>query len=64
VRRIAISDIVVKFRRIKKRTVVYLLLVERCYHWRLLTQGSYISASLEPVPFPTSFPVRVSEYAL
>jgi hypothetical protein len=38
VKRITISDIVVKFRRIKKRAVVYLLLVKRCYHLeRLLT---------------------------
>jgi hypothetical protein len=37
VKRLTISDTVVKFRRIKKRTVVYLLLVKQCYHWRLLT---------------------------
>jgi hypothetical protein len=36
VKRITISDTVVKFRRIKKRTVVYLLLVKQCYHWSLL----------------------------
>jgi hypothetical protein len=37
VKRLTISDIVVKFRRINKRTVVCLLLVKQCYHWRLLT---------------------------
>jgi hypothetical protein len=39
VKRITISDIVVKFGRIKKRTVVYLFLVKRRYHWSFLTLG-------------------------
>jgi hypothetical protein len=47
VKRITISDTVVKFRRIKKRTVVYLFLVKRCYHLeRLLIDASFSMRSV------------------
>jgi hypothetical protein len=41
-----LSDIVVKFGRIEKSTVVYLLLVKQCYYWRFLTEQRGIVRSV------------------